>query len=204
VRMNWKQAAFLLIGTVALTAAASAQTDLSFSGLGTMSSSTTGNGTKQGSPDEGGGMVGLRHVFSPLLGFEGNLAVNGSNQSLAPVAGACGTRCNNQPASIHATGIEFTVDYVASANFGKLRPFALVGLGFVYTTPGGSQIGLNSLSRGVYVGGGGADWSVAPHVGLRVQYRANFFKAPDVYRGFSPTGAFVNMQEPMAGVFFRF
>lgn len=204
MRMNWKQGVFLLIGIVVLTAAASAQTDISFSGLGTISNSTTGNGTLQSSADAGGGMVGLRHIVNPLVGFEANLAVNGSNQTLSTVAGSCGSRCNNPPASIHATGIEFTADYVVSAKFGNLRPFALAGVGFVYTDPSGTEIGLNSLSRGVFVGGGGADWGLAPHIGLRLQYRANFFKAPDIYRGFSPTGQFVRMQEPMAGVYFRF
>jgi hypothetical protein len=202
--MNWKQPAFVFFGMVVLAGAASAQTDISFSGLGTISNSTTGNGTHQSSPDTGGGMVGLRHIVNPLLGFEANLAVNGSNQSLATVAGECGTRCNNPAASIHASQFEFTVDYVASAKLGKLRPFALAGAGFVYTNPSGTEIGLNSLSRGVFVGGGGADWGLTPHLGLRLQYRANFYKAPDVYRGFSPTGQFIFGQEPMAGVFFRF
>jgi opacity protein-like surface antigen len=205
VQTNWKQAAFLLIGMVALAGTtAQAQTDISASVFGTFNNTTTGNGTIQSSPESGGGMIGARHIFNPLVGFELNFGISGSKQSLAPEASSCGFRCSNQPITVSGTASEFTADYVVSAKFGGLRPFALAGLGFVFTNPTGTTIGLNSLSRPAWVGGGGADWNFAPRVGLRLQYRALFYKAPDVDRGYSPTGVYLRSQEPMIGAFFRF
>jgi opacity protein-like surface antigen len=205
VQTNRKQAAFLLIAIVALAAiAADAQTDVSVSALGTFNGGTSGNGTVQSSPNSGGGMVGLRHVFNPLVGLEFNFAVEGSKQSLAPEAESCGFRCSNPPITVSGTGLEFTANYVVSAKYRNLRPFAEAGLGFLFTNPTGSIIGLNSLSRPVWVGGGGADWDFASRLGLRLQYRVSFYKAPDVYLGYSPTGAYALTQEPIIGVFYRF
>lgn len=205
MQINWKQAAFWWITIFALAgAAAQAQTDLSVSALGALNSSTSGNGTLQSSPNTGGGMVGLRHIFNPLLGVELNFAVQGSKQELAPDPNTCGFRCNNQPVTLSGNAFEFTANYVVSKKYGNLRPFGEAGLGFFYSNPTGSLIGQNSMSRPVWVGGGGADWSLAPRLGVRLQYRVNFYKAPDVFRGYSPTGAYAHTQEPMLGVFYRF
>jgi opacity protein-like surface antigen len=205
VQTNRKQAAFLLFVMAALAGTtAHAQTDVSVSALGEFNNSTSGNGTVQSSPNSGGGMVGVRHVFNPLVGLEFNFAVEGSKQSLAPEAGSCGFRCNNPPITVNGTGIEFTANYVVSGRFRNLRPFAEAGLGFRFTNPTGSIIGLNSLSRPVWVGAGGADWNFTSRLGVRLQYRVDFYKAPDVYLGYSPTGAFAVTQEPMIGVFYRF
>ena len=205
MQTNWKQI-FVVIGMAFLTGVtAHAQTDISASVFGTINSHSTGNGTDQSSSDSGGGMVGLRRIFSPLLGFEANFAVEGNKQALVTDLNSCGARCGNLPVSLGGTAFEFTGNYVVSGKFGKnLRPFAEAGLGFTYFNPTGTgYIGVNSESRPTWVGGGGADWNVAPHIGVRLQYRVNFYKAPDVYHGYSPTGVYANTQEPMVGVFFR-
>ena len=203
--VKWMKAILVLVGTAALgSLLASAQTDVSASVYGTFNNGTRGNGTIQSSPNSGGGMIGVRHVFNPLVGVEVNLAINPSKQSLSPDTTSCGFRCGNQPLDVHATAIEAAANYVVSAKFGNLRPFGLAGVGFVFTNTTGTQIGLNSLSRPAFIGGGGTDVDLTPHVGLRVQYRVSVYKAPDVDRGYSPTGAFLYTQEPMVGAFFRF
>jgi opacity protein-like surface antigen len=203
--VKWTKAILVLLGTAAMgSLLASAQTDVSASVYGTFNNGTRGNGTIQNTPNSGGGMIGVRHVFNPLVGLEVDFGINPSKQSLSPDTATCGFRCGNQPLNVSATAIAASADYVVSAKFGNLRPFGLVGLGFVFTNTSGTEIGLNSLSRPAYLGGGGTDVDLTPHVGLRVQYRVNVYKAPDVDRGYSPTGAYVYTQEPMVGAFFRF
>ena len=182
---------------------AHAQTDISASVFGAFNNSTSGNGSAQSSANSGGGMIGLRHIIKPLLGFEANFAVSGASQSLAPIQGSCGDRCENPPLHVSADALEFTVNYVASAKVGRLEPFGTAGLGFTFFDASGSVPGLNSLSRPTWVGGGGADWNLTSRVGLRLQYRVNFYKAPDVALGYAQTGAFVHAQEPLVGIFFR-
>lgn len=200
----WKQAVFLMIGTITLTGAgAHAQTDISASVFGALNNSSSGNGATQSSANSGGGMIGLRHIFKPLLGVEANFAVSGAGQSLAPVQGSCGDRCQNPPLHVSTDALEFSVNYVASAKLGRLEPFGTAGLGFTFFNASGSEPGLNSLSRPTWVGGGGTDLNLTSRVGLRLQYRVNFYKAPDVALGYAQTGAFVHTQEPMVGIFFR-
>lgn len=170
----------------------------------TFNNGTRGNGTIQSSSNSGGGMIGVRHIFSPLVGVEVNFAINPSKQMLSTDTATCGFRCGNQPLNVSATAIEGAANYVVSGKFGKLRPFALAGLGFVFTNATGAVIGLNSLSRPAFIGGGGTDLDLTSRFGLRVQYRVSVYKAPDVDRGYSPTGGYVYTQEPMVGAFFRF
>ncbi|HUB30634.1 MAG TPA: outer membrane beta-barrel protein [Terracidiphilus sp.] len=216
MQINWKQAAFLLIATLAFAgSSALAQTDVSVSGFAAFNSSSTGNGTMQTSPNSEGGMIGVRHVFRPLVGAELNFAGEGSDQSLSPEANACGYRCGNPPVTLNGTAFQFTANYVVTAKYGNLHPFGEAGLGFLFTNPSGSGsvggvpsksniVGTNSLSRPTWVLGGGADWYLTDRWGVRLQYRVDFYKAPDVYHGYSPTGVYVHTQEPMAGVVYRF
>ena len=204
-RVKWMKAILALMGTAAMgSLLASAQTDISANVYGTFNNGTRGNGTIQSSPNSGGGMIGVRHVFSPLVGVEMNFGINPFKQALSPDTATCGFRCGNQPIKVNATAIAASANYVVSGKFGNLRPFGLVGLGFVFTNTTGTQIGLNSLSRPAFIGGGGTDVDLTPRVGLRVQYRVSVFKAPDVDRGYSPTGGYIYTQEPMVGAFFRF
>jgi len=42
-----------------------------------------------------------------------------------------------------------------------------------------------------------------PHIGLRLQFRGNLYKAPDLTTLYGSTGAFTRTSEPMVGVYFR-
>jgi len=56
----------------------------------------------------------------------------------------------------------------------------------------------------VFVYGAGLDWGLIPHLGLRLQYRGNLYKAPDLTKLYTSTGAFTNTSEPMIGAYLRF
>lgn len=92
----------------------------------------------------------------------------------------------------------------------SFRPFALTGGGLLLDVPGGNlsspivPASTSTSAKGVFVYGGGVDWTVLPHMGLRLQYRGNLYRAPDLTRVFSSSGAFTHTAEPMLGVFFRF
>ena len=94
---NWKQGVFAVIAAAAVCGvAARAQTDVALSGYATFTSSTSGFGTEQTPHNSAGGMIELRHIVSPLVGFEGTLAFNPANQTYAPKAGACGYVCSRR------------------------------------------------------------------------------------------------------------
>jgi hypothetical protein len=45
------------------------------------------------------------------------------------------------------------------------------------------------------------DWELPPHLGLRVQYRGNVNRAPEVVQFFTTTHTFLQSAKPMVGLF---
>ncbi len=202
---NWKQGVFAMIAAAAVCGiAAQAQTDVAVSGYGTFTSSTSGSGTKQDPHNSVGGMVELRHIVSPLIGFEGAVAFNPDNQSYAPVAGACGYVCGQPSISEGGKLTLFNLDWVASIKTGKLRPFVLAGVGFAFTIPGSNAYSINTVVKPDFVYGGGVDWSFAKRFGLRLQVRGNTTRAPQLIDLYPATGKYTQIYDPAGGVFYRF
>jgi len=108
------------------------------------------------------------------------------------------------PQPVSANAHEFTGDWVVSVKVANLRPFALAGLGVLLNEPSGTQADTTSSTKAVYVYGAGLDWGLIPHLGLRLQYRGNLYKAPDLTRLYTSTNAFTHTAEPMIGAYFRF
>jgi len=56
------------------------QTDVSLSLYGAFSGATTGDGIYQSPSNAAGGLIGVRHISNPILGFEGIYSFNRANQ----------------------------------------------------------------------------------------------------------------------------
>ena len=199
---------FLLFGMATLASgAACAQTDLAVSLYGAFTGTTTGNGTAQSPSNAAGGLLEVRHISNPLIGYEGTYAINRANQkyssSVAPCPIGGTTPCPPLPAAISANAHEVTGDWMASLKIRNLRPFALAGGGILFDVPVGGQSSTSSSVKPVFVYGAGVDWGLVPHIGLRLQYRGNLYKAPDLTTLFTSTGTFTRTAEPMIGVYFR-
>ena len=204
MRQRWMRTALACAGIGVLgSCLAAAQTDVGASLYGAFSESTSGGGTVQSPANGAGGMIELRHISHPLVGFEATYSYNRANQRyFEPVS--CGEICNTQPAqSVSANAHEITADYVASLKIANLRPFALAGGGVLFHQPSSGQSDTNSATSAVFVYGAGLDWGLLPHFGLRLQYRGNLYKAPDLTKVFTSTDAFTHTAEPMVGLYLR-
>jgi hypothetical protein len=217
------QRAFLLVGAAALASlAARAQTDIAASVYGAFNGTTTnGNFTMQSPANAAGALLEVRHISKPWLGYEGTYSFNRANQSYSDIFKCPGPECSyTYTGSISANAHEVTADYIASMKIKLtgLRPFALVGGGLLLDKPKGGQVttcgifsntcqsfGINgtALLKPVYVYGAGVDWRLLPHIGLRLQYRGNLYKVPDLTNLFTSTSAFTHTAEPMIGIYFR-
>ena len=83
MRNKLMHAIFLLVGLAALSSAmARAQTDVALSLYGAFNGTTNGNGTVQSPSNSAGGIVELRHISNPIVGYEGHILVQ-SRQSKA-------------------------------------------------------------------------------------------------------------------------
>lgn len=177
----------------------SAQTDVALSFYGSFNGSTSGNGVQQSPANSAGGIVELRHISNPIMGFEGTYSFNRANQTLS-----CGLPCGSiTPQTVKANAHELTLDWVPSVKVANMRPFGVLGIGALFDVPDSEQSNTQTSTKAVYVYGAGLDWGLLPHVGLRLQYRGNLYNAPDVSTLYGSTKNFTHSAQPMIGVYFR-
>ena len=224
MKAAWRKTAFALACLALISCTAGAQTDVALSVYGAFNQSTSGNTTLQSPANSAGGLLEVRHIMNPLIGYEATYAYNRDNQGYSSVGTFCpaGGTCGTSTGAISANAHEVTGDWIVSLKMANLKPFALAGGGLLLNVPTGGTITttscglLNPLcqattttaatvtsTKGVFVYGAGVDWTVLPHLGLRFQYRGNLYKASDMTNAFSSTNAFTRNSEPMIGIFFR-
>ncbi|HEV2135056.1 MAG TPA: outer membrane beta-barrel protein [Terracidiphilus sp.] len=186
---------------------ASAQTSVGLSLYGAFNQSTTGNNTAQSPSNSAGGLIELRHIANPIVGFEATYSYNRANQHYSFQNPPPGNPCPPSGCtvkSVKANAHELTLDWTPSIPIANLRPFGVLGLGLLLNQPSGSQSATSSSTQMVYVYGAGLDWGVLPHLGLRFQYRGNLYKAPHLATLYTSTDAFTRTSEPMIGAYFSF
>lgn len=195
---------------VASGALACAQTDAALSLYGAFSGTTNAAGYTQSPANSAGGIAELRHIANPILGFEGTYSFNRANQSYtSTVAITCpiaSVGCPPPTARVGANAHEITVDWVPSVKLLHIRPFGVLGAGVLLHVPqttGQTTLETQTSTKAVYVYGAGLDWGLAPHIGLRLQYRGNLYKAPNVTQLFTSADKFTHTAEPMVGIYFR-
>jgi hypothetical protein len=197
------QAAILALASLTVTAI-HAETDVAASVYGAFSGATKGNGVAESPSNSAGGLIELRHISNPLVGWEATYSYNRANQVYTTSCGANVTCVPTTAAAVRADAHEITGDWVASVHVSNLRPFALLGVGLLLNEPASGQTNATSSDTGVFVYGAGLDWGLLPHLGIRFQYRGNLYKAPDVSRLYTSTNAFTHTAEPVLGAYFRF
>jgi opacity protein-like surface antigen len=195
---------FLLLAA----APAFAQTDIGLSLYGAFSGATNGNGVEESPSNAAGGLFEFRHISNPLLGWEATYSYNRANQVYTggppPDCPVGVVPCGPPSAAVSANAHEITGNWVPSVHISNIRLFGELGIGALLNEPAGSQSNTTSSTKAVYVYGAGLDWGLIPHIGLRLQYRGNLYKAPDVTTLYTSTNAFTHTAEPMIGAYFKF
>lgn len=208
MRVGRLYSACVFMAAMALSGAiAGAQTDVGASLYGSFSGTTNGNGTVQSPSNSAGGLLEVRHLANPIVGFEATYSFNRANQayssrSVACPAGVLPVCYPRTPDDVKADAHEVTADWVPSLKIGSFRPFGVLGIGALFDVPASSQSNASTTTKAVYVYGAGLDWGVLPHLGLRFQYRGNLYKSPDLSKLYTSTDAFTHTAEPMIGVYF--
>jgi opacity protein-like surface antigen len=202
MRLHYSRLGLAILFFLAASActAARAQTSVAASIYGAFTGATNGNGVQESPSNSAGGLFEFRHISNPILGWEATYAYNRANQVYGPDQ-PC-SLC--LPAAVSANAHEITGDWVPSVHISNLRPFGVLGVGLLLNEPGSGQSDTTSSNEAVYVYGAGLDWGLLPHLGLRLQYRGNLYKAPDVTRLYTSTNAFTHTAEPVIGAYFSF
>lgn len=220
----------LILGLALFSTHGFAQTSVALSAYGAFHGTTTGQGTYQSPANQAGGMIELRHIANPILGFEATYSFNRADQKYSTNNNGitCPTfGCTISTETVRANAHEITADWVPSLGIGSFRPFGVLGVGVLLNVPDDKQATVITTSpcytapcpasptttastptttstQAVYVYGAGLDWGLLPHLGLRVQYRGNLYEAPNVTQLFSSTKTFTRTSEPMIGAYFNF
>ncbi len=219
----------LAFPALAATPKAKGETDLGLSGFFGFTQTATGNGVTHTTPHWYGGTAEVRHIASPLLGFELAYSIAAPHNDtwsasapLSPSGFPCTPSCSFMPApsTIQTFDQTFSLDWVPSMKVGNLRPFAVLGIGALLATPDNGQVtvtvppgngggpvltsfSLSSTVTAAYVYGAGVDWRILRNAGLRLQYRGEMYRDPDIAPSLYPaTGAFVQTAEPTIGIYF--
>lgn len=190
-----------IAGILALGAVAGAQTSVAVSVYGAFSGTTTGNNVQQSPSNSAGGMIELRHISNPILGYEATYSYNRANQSYRCTTNSCPVI---SPVTVPANAHELTIDWVPSIHIPPLRPFGVLGVGLLLNQPTGNTPNTTTSTKPVYVYGAGLDWGVLPHLGLRFQYRGNLYKSPDLTKLYTSVDRFRHTSEPMIGAYLSF
>ncbi len=130
---------FLLFAGLAVVAGASqaqAQTDVALSLYGAFHGTTNGNGTIQSPANSAGGMIELRHISNPLVGYEATYSYNRGNQVYS--SACAGITCTAiEPVGVSANAHQISGAWVASVHIANLRPFGLAGVGLLLESADG-------------------------------------------------------------------
>jgi len=192
---------FIFLGAIVLCVSAQAQTSVAVSVYGAFSGTTTGNNVQESPSNSAGGLIELRHISNPILGYEATYSYNRANTSYRCTGTSCPVL---SPATVSANAHELTLDWVPSVHLANLRPFGVLGVGLLLNQPSGGQNNTSTSIKPVYVYGAGLDWGLLPHLGLRFQYRGNLYKSPDLSKLYTSTDQFRHTSEPMIGAYFSF
>src|SRR6185503_7294942 len=96
---------FIFLGAIALCVSAQAQTSVAVSVYGAFSGTTTGNNVQESPSNSAGGLIELRHISNPILGYEATYSYNRANTSYRCTGTSCPVL---SPATVSANAHELT------------------------------------------------------------------------------------------------
>jgi len=174
------------------------QVNLQFTGL--VPKDSSGNGITDHVTRSGGLLAGYTFNLNRWAAVEGDYGYSRNTQNYSGLFGSSAVQAN-----VHQVTGAFVLRIPVS--IGKVRPYALAGTGalrFDPTSNIGNTPGTASQSKAVFLYGGGANFDVTRHVGIRAEYRGLLANVPDfTLTGLTP-GTMTHLAQPSVGVFFRF
>ena len=170
--------------------------DVALSGFYQVSGASNGNFIRQDTSESLGGVASFRQSFNPWLGYEINYGFTRYSEFY------------NKVYSVQHNAHELTAAYLLQTRtpYYGFQAFVTVGTGlmvFAPTSAGGHGQSTQLLPAFVY--SVGVNHSVlSDHIGIRVQYRALNYKAPNFNNVLLDAHSLRRTMEPSIGAYFRF
>ena len=191
-------ALFLVAGAVAQES----RSEISLQGTGFFTKDSSGQGTTQRATNTGGFLVGYRYNLTRWLAAEADYGYDRNSQHYLGSSGFSRIQAN-----VHQATGGLVVRIPTSHRF-RFSPYVLAEGGALVFDPTGNSFGTvpgaQRQTTGVFVYGGGADFPLLKHVGLRAEYRGLVYSAPDFGLAALNTNTITHTAQPSAGLVFRF
>ena len=166
--------------------------------------------TQSSSPSPG--VLGTFHQsFGRFLGYDVNAGYTRFRQSYSEFSGYLPISKPGIPLPVdqHTSGsvgtnlIELTVAYsIDGPRSSRIRTFTEVGGGGLFFLPYDGA-GAHNQTRPALLFGGGVEYSLTDHLGLRAEYRGHLLKGPD-FATTGPQRLFTVMNTPAVSLVYRF
>ena len=194
-------AAFLLLASSARAQEGFLRHEVAVQGTGFFTKDSQQNGTLQHSTDTGGFLVNYRFHLNGWLGAEASYGYDRNTQQNFTPGGNFGIQSNVHQAT-GALVVNLPV-YVA-----RMRPYVLAGAGALVFDPTGKAgefvSGAQRQTRPAFVYGGGVDYRLVRHVGLRLEYRGFVYNRPDFGIATLSSNVTTHTAQPSAGIVVHF
>jgi len=172
---------------------------ISVQGTGLFTSSVKDQTPSYSAGDSGGLLVGYSYQFSKWFGAEGNYGYSRNTQNYFTLGGPTSLQTD-----IHQTTAALVVHIPTGLR--RIRPYALGGGGALTFNPTDKFVvsGADRQTRGTFLYGGGANFDLTNHFGLRAEYRGLAYKAPDFQLSTLNPDKFTHTAQPSFGFYARF
>lgn len=190
---------FLLLLSVSAVAQDS-RSEISVQGTGFFTKDSDNNGIQNQATQSGGFLIGYRYGIYRWLAAEANYGYSRNTQIYT--TGLASARIQSNVHEITGAAV------VKLPQLARVQPFVLGGGGVLVFDPtnnaGTTLVDASTQTRGTFLYGAGADYSLTNHWALRAEYRGFVYKAPDFdVPGLNPD-SWTHVAQPSAGIVFRF
>jgi opacity protein-like surface antigen len=143
-------------------------------------------------------LAGYSYQFTDWIGVEGNYGYTRNDERFGGFAGTTGVQTD-----FHEVTGALIVRFPLATH---VRPYVLGGGGALVFNPTqqNALVGLDQQTRGAFVYGGGVDFDITNHFGIRAEYRGLVYKVPDFTLDTLTLDRYTHLAQPSAGIFFRF
>jgi opacity protein-like surface antigen len=194
-------AILVVLGVSSATAFAQVEqpSQITIQATGLVTKSTNDQTPSHEATKSGGFLVGYSYQFNKWFGAEGNYGFSRNTQKYFSGGGLT---------PVESDFHQYTGALVVHlpARVRTFRPYALAGGGALVFDPTNryALAGADRQTRGTFLYGGGANFDLTNHLGLRMEYRGLVYKVPDYTISTLNLNRFTHLAQPSAGVFFRF
>jgi opacity protein-like surface antigen len=194
----WAATVIVALSFSSLALAQDARSEVSVQGTGFFTGNSDHDAIHDKVTNSGGLLTGYRFNINHWIAAEADYGYARNSQEFY------GKTSGRVESNVH----EITGSAVAKLpSYGRLHPFVLAGGGALVFDPTNKRTnygGVSRETRGAFLYGAGADYTLAKHWALRAEYRGLVYEAPGFNVASLRSNAWTHAAQPSAGIVYKF